>query len=292
MPANLVLLRSQIEHSLASRVPAPFDYHDRSVTENASTGIREIDLLTGGFPRGALTEIVGPSGSGRTSLFISALRMRASQGEDCALIDASDAFSPFHAKSAGMNLNQLLWVRCHSIHQAFRAADLILQGGGFGLVCLDLSDISHEVARKIPLETWFRFRRAVENTRTILLLLEQTCNAKTCASLVLKLAPGPIHWSATKSSDRKSKMDDTHFLQSSFTQFFQDMEVHAQVVRSRTKPVATLEFRDHRISVPKNSGMNMRETIFSAKSIGHFNFTRSRSEQNRNSNSGKTAKFR
>jgi len=272
MPPNSPLLRSRVERSLAGRVPAPFDYHDRSVTDYVSAGIPEIDFLTGGFPRGALTEIFGPPCSGRTSLLISALRTRALQREHCALIDASDAFSPFHAESAGMNLNQLLWVRCHSTHQAFYATDLILHGGGFGLVCLDLSDISREVVRKIPLETWFRFRRAVENTKTILLLLEQECNAKTCASLVLKLAPGPMRGSATESSDRKSEMGDAHFLQSSFTRFFQGMEVHAQVVRSRTKPVATLEFRDHRISVANNSGMNTRETIFTTKFVGNLNF--------------------
>jgi hypothetical protein len=46
----------------------------------------------------------------------------------------------------------------------------------------------------VPLNAWFRFRRAVEDTPTILLLLEQEPNAKTCASLVLRLETREARW--------------------------------------------------------------------------------------------------
>jgi hypothetical protein len=39
----------------------------------------------------------------------------------------------------------------------------------------------------VPLTSWFRFRRAVEPTATVLLLLEQEPYARTCASLVLRM---------------------------------------------------------------------------------------------------------
>src|SRR6266850_71643 len=51
-----------------------------------------------------------------------------------------------------------------------------------------------KTVRQVPLNAWFRFRRAVEDTPTILLLLEQEPNAKTCASLVLRLEAGEAQW--------------------------------------------------------------------------------------------------
>ena len=68
-----------------------------------------------------------------------------------------------------------------------KVTDLLLQSGGFGMVVLDLGDIPPESARRVPLTSWFRFRRAVEPTATVLLLVEQEPCAKTCASLVVRL---------------------------------------------------------------------------------------------------------
>ena len=191
MAGNLAILRSQVESALAGRVSAPFTYRDRKIMETVSAGIPEIDSLAGGLPRGGLTEICGPPCSGRTSLLISALAARTAQAEACALVDGRDTFDPHSAEAAGVELKQLLWVRCRNIDQAFRATDLLIQGGGFGLIALDLSDIPPETVRYIPLNAWFRFRRAVEDTPTILIVLEQEPNAKTCASLVLRLGNEP-----------------------------------------------------------------------------------------------------
>ena len=73
-----------------------------------------------------------------------------------------------------------------------KVTDLLLQGGGFGMVVLDIGDIPPESARRVPLTSWFRFRRAVEPTATVLLLLEQEPCAKTCASLVLRLEQATV----------------------------------------------------------------------------------------------------
>src|SRR5271154_6336700 len=190
-------LRLQVETALAGRVVAPLECRDRSVVEVASTGIAEIDELTGGLPRGCLTEIFGGAGSGRTSLLLAALAARTREGEVCALVDGRDAFDPAAALSAGVNLRQLLWVRCKNIEQALRATDLLIQGGGFGLIALDLSDVAQRVVRQVQLNVWFRFRRAVEGTATILFLLGQKSHAKTCASLVLRMEGEAGVWRET-----------------------------------------------------------------------------------------------
>ena len=79
-----------------------------------------------------------------------------------------------------------------ALEQVLKVTDLLLQSGGFGMVVLDLGDIPVESARRVPLTSWFRFRRAVEPTATVLLLIEQEPCAKTCASLVLRLQPEAI----------------------------------------------------------------------------------------------------
>jgi hypothetical protein len=62
---------------------------------------------------------------------------------------------------------------------------------------VDLSDIAPRLVRHVPLESWFRFRRAVEDTPTVLVLLEQESNAKTCASLGLRMEAEGASWAGT-----------------------------------------------------------------------------------------------
>jgi recombination protein RecA len=239
MAVNLATLRSKVELALAGRVAAPFAYRDRHVVEAVSTGIAEIDSLAGGLPRGALTEIFGPACSGRTSLLFSALAARTAHAEACALIDGCDAFDPHSAEAAGVKLKQLLWVRCRNIEQTLRATDLLLQGGGFGFIALDLSDMRAEVLRRVPLDAWFRFRRAVEDTPTILVVLEPESNAKTCASLVLRMEAEPARWSTTL---------ETHaagFFRYPSSWLFDGLGVRAEMIRSRMQPSAPNVFQKH-----------------------------------------------
>ncbi|HTP44009.1 MAG TPA: hypothetical protein VMJ13_05565, partial [Candidatus Acidoferrum sp.] len=195
--------------------------------EMVSAGIPEIDSLTGGLPRGGLTEICGPPCSGRTSLLVSALASRTARAEVCALVDGRDAFDPQAAAAAGVALKQLLWVRCHDIDQALRSTDLLLQGGGFGMIAVDLSDIPPATVRYVPLNSWFRFRRAVEDTPTILLLLEQEPNAKTCASLVLRMGFERPRWTG---GGRDSCANPA-------ARLLEGVGVRAEVVRSSVLPI-------------------------------------------------------
>ena len=246
------------------------------------SGIAEIDALTGGLPRGALSEIFGPPSSGRASMILAALAAATRRQEVCALVDAGDSLHPQSAAAAGLDPQRLLWIRCgenlpqrhrdteaiddlgiddcrlksqrpttngqrltssplikadhrgsgilhssfiirhsvrtskpetrnstghwplttdhrvsnrqscawdHRLAQVLKTTDLLLQSGGFGMVVVDLADVPPRFARRIPLASWFRFRRAVENTPTVLLVVEQEPYAKTCASLVLKMQP-------------------------------------------------------------------------------------------------------
>ena len=215
---------------LASVTPAS-RLEARPTPEMVSTGIAALDALTGGLPRGCLTEICGPASSGRTTVLLATLAAATRRGEFCAVVDASDALDPQSVADAGVELDRLLWVRCgddrspksqakqgcpisraslarevggasqaafnfdrtssrqteHRLEQVLRATDLLLESGGFGLIVLDLADLPMPTARRIPLTTWFRFRRAVEHTPTVLLAVEQHPIAGSCSSLLLSL---------------------------------------------------------------------------------------------------------
>src|SRR6267142_5852667 len=125
----LALSKAKIESQLSTRFGGDiFKLNERRFAEVISTGIPEVDALTGGLPRGAVTEIFGPASSGRTSLMLAALAHASTHDEVCALIDTSNSFDPTSAANAQTDLDQLLWVRCDGqIEHAFKATDLILQ---------------------------------------------------------------------------------------------------------------------------------------------------------------------
>ena len=212
-------LRIQIEAALSKRIPAALTPAPRLHQPVAVTGIAPVDeLLRGGLPLGAMTEIVGPECSGRTSLALSFIANMTKASRVCAWVDVSDTLSPESAAAAGIDLNRLLWVRCgvtrspplssaslpHNpkpvpcptpwsrMGDALRVTDLLLQGGGFSAIVLDMGCIAPEYALRVPLATWFRYRAGAERTQASILLLTQQPCAKSSAGLVLRLHPGEV----------------------------------------------------------------------------------------------------
>jgi hypothetical protein len=129
---------------------------------------------------------------------IAALAQATSHGETCALVDAHARFDPVSAARAGVHLRRLVWVRCNGDAGAsLKVADLLLHGGGFGMVCLDLADVPVRLMNRLPLSYWHRFRLAVENKPTILLVLTEHNNVKSCAARTLDCRQAGIVWSGS-----------------------------------------------------------------------------------------------
>ena len=78
------------------------------------------------------------------------------------------------------------------LEKAIRAADQILQSGGFRVVVLDLAFVPQEQALRIPSATWFRFRRAAQESDAIFLLLTQAACARSSAQCVLDCSAGIV----------------------------------------------------------------------------------------------------
>ncbi len=324
--AHLASVRLQVESSLAKRAPNAFNPQPKTASERTPSGIPSLDaLLQGGLPVGAIAEMIGLTGSGRTTLTLAFLAATLREGKVAAWIDADDTFDPTTA--AAIDLTRLLWVRCgaptctttpesipltpqtpaepipldhpalhggggqhprseahgmpqaisailqphgglrnqqdpahhtrrnrrvigtpgapnrpltesspsreeqiptdrqpprrgeqlarpplaaaprthkpifnqpqrprkpawSALDQAIRATDLLLQSGGFGLIVLDLGSTPPEMAWRIPLATWFRFRAACERSRTTLLLLSQHPCTRSSAELAVRMHPG------------------------------------------------------------------------------------------------------
>ena len=321
--AASAFLKQRIENSLAERIPAALSPLANQAPRLLSVGIPEIDaLLNGGLPIGAISEFTGMASSGRTCLAYAVLRM-ASVDSACAYIDVSNTLDPLYAASAGVTLQNLLWVRLaltpdpaiaskmpqvrkendvlaerkrsHSrgfgahprtetrgmndaltkilkdkaearlkkaegtpgfpnrklnlttasladankdqidyehfnarradetdprrqsdqraaiearerarshatvavikrtqdkpwsrLDKALRATDQVLQSGGFRVVVLDLASVLPEHALRIPSATWFRFRRAAQESDAILLLLTEQACARSSAACVIE----------------------------------------------------------------------------------------------------------
>lgn len=78
------------------------------------------------------------------------------------------------------------------LDQALRAADLLLNAGGFSAIVLDMGSIAPEFALRVPLATWFRYRAAAERTQASVLLLTQQPCTQSSAGLVLQCRPGNV----------------------------------------------------------------------------------------------------
>lgn len=189
-------LKAGIESALGPHFAAQLTFRERPPLQFVSSGVEELDALTGGLPRGAITDLFGPASSGRTSLLFSIFAAATARSEVCALVDANDEFDPESAAAAGVDLSRLLWVRCGgNPEHALKAADLLVQAGGFGFVALDMCEVRPAIVRRIPLATWFRLRRAIENTPAVLVVLEREATVQSCASLMLEMKQETTAWS-------------------------------------------------------------------------------------------------
>jgi len=197
------LLRTrQLDRTLTTALPAVDPSGDNADDVLAPTGVAAFDArLGGGFPRGQLSEVVGPRSSGRASLLLRMLAAATARGELTALVDALDMFDAASGEAAGVDLNRLLWIRGHvvvnpglcrdlnqrAMEQAIKALTLVLQAGNFGLVVFDAAEAPAEAWRRLPFTTWLRLQRMVEGSQTACVLVGSAPTARSAAGLTVSL---------------------------------------------------------------------------------------------------------
>jgi len=221
--SSVAIIRSLVER----RIPGALTVYERQTPEVFQTGIIAVDSEAGGIPKGALTQLCAPAGvtSGRTTLLLSLLGQITGKEQFCALVDASDSFDPESADAIGVCLSRLLWVRCaergmKAVEQAFKAADILIQNGGFGVIAIDLGNVDEKLIRKIPLTTWFRFARVMEALPTALVIMLPYSAAQSCAALTLNMGAS-VEWTGTGAA--------------SHTQLVSGVNFNMEIGRTRTK---------------------------------------------------------
>lgn len=181
------------------------------------------------LPRGAISEILGSSSSGRTALAQSVIATATRAGEISALVDCDDVFDPASARDAGAKLGQLLWVQCgHRLETALKATDMILHAGGFGLVMLDLCDVAPIALDRVPISYWYRFKRAIENTPSILLIVARHSVAKSCATRQFGLHQQRFHWNGESPFETIERLETQATLRKPMTAVPVDLEVRME----------------------------------------------------------------
>jgi hypothetical protein len=123
------------------------------------------------FLRGSVAEIAGEASSGKTSLPLSLLAKLTATGEVCAVVDSANSFDPCSAVLAGVELENLMWIKCcGDLEKAFMSADLLVQAKGFGTVWLNLNGLPQKQLRMVPKTYWYRYRNRIKETPTIFLV--------------------------------------------------------------------------------------------------------------------------
>ncbi len=115
-----------------------------------STGSLSLDLATGigGFPRGRITELIGPASSGKSTLAFHLLANAQRQRGFVTFIDATHQISFDQMKHCGVDLADLFLVVPESAREALEVAALLIESKGLdALVVGSLSDLVGKSAR-------------------------------------------------------------------------------------------------------------------------------------------------
>lgn len=183
MRAESARIVSAAEQPAALRLPA---------------GSPALDALTGGgLVRGRIVELSGPRGSGRMSAALAMAAAVQAVGELVAVVDVADALDPRSAARAGVILPRLLWVRPTTVLDGLRAADWVLDAGGFGLVVLYLAGAApsqNRFARPRGEAPWIRLARRAERAKSALVVVGDRPMVGTVAATSLAAERGRVRW--------------------------------------------------------------------------------------------------
>ncbi len=97
----------------------------------------DIALGVGGIPRGRVTEIFGPEGSGKTTLGQHIIAQAQKRGGIAAYIDVEHALDPTYASHCGVNLDDLLISQPDTGEEALEIAEALVRSGAIDVIVVD-----------------------------------------------------------------------------------------------------------------------------------------------------------
>lgn len=134
------------------------------------TRVSQIDaLLGGGLLTGTITEFVSGVPSGGSQLAVASLILATRAAcQRVALVDAAGTFDLSGFDDDAMS--HVVWVRCHSLAEAWRAADLGARDPNYSAVILDVRGFPVRELLRTRDSIWIRLQRAAEHTDVALLV--------------------------------------------------------------------------------------------------------------------------
>ncbi|MGC9467497.1 MAG: recombinase RecA [Anaerolineae bacterium] len=97
----------------------------------------DIALGVGGVPRGRITEIYGPEGSGKTTIAQHIVAQVQKQGGVAAFIDMEHAMDPRYAAQCGVNVESLYISQPDTGEQALEIAEALVRSGAVDVIVID-----------------------------------------------------------------------------------------------------------------------------------------------------------
>jgi recombination protein RecA len=97
----------------------------------------DIALGVGGLPRGRVTEIFGPEGSGKTTLGQHVIAQAQKTGGQAAYIDVEHALDPAYAHTCGVNLDELYVAQPDTGEEALEICETLVRSGAIDIIVVD-----------------------------------------------------------------------------------------------------------------------------------------------------------
>jgi recombination protein RecA len=107
--------------------------------EAIPTGSLSLDLAlgVGGVPRGRVSEIYGPEGSGKTTVAQHIVAEAQRMGGVAAFIDMEHALDPLYAAKCGVNIDELYISQPDTGEQALEIAEALIRSGAVDVIIVD-----------------------------------------------------------------------------------------------------------------------------------------------------------
>lgn len=157
--------------------------------ETISTGSILIDdaVGVGGLPRGRVIEIYGPESSGKTTLALHAVGQAQKKGGICAFIDAEHALDAGHARSLGVNTDDLIISQPDYGEQALDITEMLVRSGAVDIIVIDsvaalvpkaeiegdMGDVHVGLQARLMSQALRKLTPVVHKSKTILIFINQ-----------------------------------------------------------------------------------------------------------------------
>jgi recombination protein RecA len=124
-------------------------YGQGSVMKLDDNPIQQIDVIStgsfaldkaigiGGIPKGRITEIFGPEGSGKTTITLHAIANAQARGETAVFIDAENAIDLNYAQKLGVDTKKLIVSQPDFGEQALEIAEVLIRSRAVDIVVVD-----------------------------------------------------------------------------------------------------------------------------------------------------------